>query len=198
MVAVKKTLHIAGNILFVALLAVLIVVVGFMVKGKLDGGTPNVNGYMIYTVLSGSMEPEFAPGSIIAVQKVDPAQLEPGDIITFKNAEESDSKIITHRIQDVVTKDGLLSFRTKGDANDIADTGLVKSEEVLGQEVFDIPYAGYLSEFSKSKQGLIILILIPALLIIVGEMRSLWKSASEYDREQKAIEMEMKLLENPK
>lgn len=197
MATARKTLGIAGNVVFVAMLAVMLVIVGFMVKAKLDGGVPNVNGYMLYTVLSGSMEPEFSAGSLIAVVKAEPIGLKVGDVITFNNAEESDSRIITHRIEEIVDENGQRAFRTRGDANDVSDERLVKPDDVLGRQVIDIPYAGYLSEFSKTRQGLIIMVIIPALLIIIEEMRKLWKTASEYEHSETEVNSEGSIKDAP-
>lgn len=184
----KKVLNVAGNVLFVALLCVMLVVVGFVVKGKLDGGNPSIAGYQLMAVLSGSMEPTFDTGSMIVVEPVKTEGIETGDIITFKQKGVADNKerVITHRVIAVSSgANGQLQFTTKGDNNGSKDLEPVISSNVIGREVFDIPYAGYLSEFIKTKKGLMLFIIIPGLLIIGTELKKLWDFASEYDRKQK-------------
>ena len=46
-------------------------------------------GFELYTVMSGSMEPEYHVGSLIYVKAVDPATLNQGDVITFVADEET-------------------------------------------------------------------------------------------------------------
>lgn len=112
-------------------------------------------GFTPYTVLSGSMEPAYHVGSIIYVKDVAPAELKLGDPVTFYL---SGSTVATHRIVEVLNEGTpQLSFRTKGDANEIAD-GVIPATAVIGKPVFSIPYLGYVSVFLQKPQGLICLI----------------------------------------
>ena len=56
-------------------------------------------GFQVFTVLSGSMEPEYPVGSLIYVKEVDYTQLKPRDVITFMLGENT---IATHRITEVL------------------------------------------------------------------------------------------------
>lgn len=179
----KKMLSIAGNILFTVVLIAMVIVVGFMVKGKLDGGVPSVGPYRLYVVLSGSMSPTFDTGSIIGVVKAAPEVVQVGDIITFKSPEDQE-KIITHRVVDVENKNGQLQFITRGDANNANDQAPLPATNLIGKEQFAIPYGGYVTNFASSKKGLLVLIVIPALLVIAGEVKTLWKMACEHDAEE--------------
>ncbi len=182
----KKMLNIAGNVLFIALIAVLAVMVVFLVKGKLDGGDPSIAGYKLMTVLSGSMEPEFNTGSMIIVAPAEASAIAEGDVITFKSADPvtEEELVITHRVLQVTKQDGNLAFKTKGDANNAEDDNLVPASKLIGREIIDIPNAGYVTEFAKSKNGLIFMIVIPGLFIIGVELRNLWKYISDYEKEQ--------------
>lgn len=108
----------------------------------------------IYTVLSGSMEPEYPTGSLIYVKPVDPQTLEERDVITFNLVGNTTA---THRIIKVVRDDDtgeLIGFITKGDANEIADGDEPLSpEKVIGTPVFVIPRMGYLATYIQSPPG---------------------------------------------
>jgi len=100
-------------------------------------------GIQIYTVLSGSMEPEYPTGSLIYVKETDPQELKEGDVITFMLSE---STTATHRIVEVIPGEpspGQISFRTKGDANEYEDAGLVDGRNVIGTPVLTIPKLGF-------------------------------------------------------
>ena len=74
-------------------IVVLAVVIAILLAGvRLVGIDP-------YTVLSGSMEPEYHVGSIIYVVDVDPHELKKGDPVTYML---SDSVVVTHRIEEIV------------------------------------------------------------------------------------------------
>ena len=126
-----------------------------------------VVGYAPYTVLSGSMEPAFHVGSVIYVADVDPAELEVGDPLTYRLA---NGTVVTHRIVEVLEGDkpSDLSFRTKGDANEHADGTPVPAAAVIGRPQFTIPYLGYLSDFIKTRQGLIVVIGLCVLAVLIS------------------------------
>jgi len=119
-------------------------------------------------VFTGSMEPAVPVGSIVIIKLVDPSTLQKGDIICFKLSGPSS---ITHRIINI-TNEG---FITKGDANEDPDTWIVRKENVIGKVAFIIPYIGYLGYFVKTPLGFLILIVIPATLLIILEIRNIIK-----------------------
>ena len=113
---------------------------------------PRFFGIDTYVVISGSMEPEFKTGGLIyTTKKVDPANIEIGDAITFKMSE---STIATHRVIDIVDDNGVPKFQTKGDANEAPDANLVPYENVIGRALFDIPYLGRVANYIQNPPGL--------------------------------------------
>lgn len=126
---------------------------------------PRLVGLQPFAVLSGSMEPTYQTGSVIYVKKADPAELSSGDVITYLISEET---VVTHRITEVVPDaDGMLRFRTKGDANEIADATLVHEANVLGTPVFTIPYLGRLAAYLQTKAGMYRTISVAALIALL-------------------------------
>lgn len=67
----KMVLKWMNRIVSTILLVLLIGVAGLVVSTKLAGGEPQIFGYQIKTVLSGSMEPYIQTGSLIAVKTLD-------------------------------------------------------------------------------------------------------------------------------
>lgn len=172
----KKYLIWIGNSAFVFLMVFMIVLVYFSVSSKLSpDGNSKLGSYQLMVVLSGSMSPAFDAGDVIVVSTGKNVKYNKGDIITFKDPED-DKRIITHRIKEVVKDGKEVSYRTKGDANNVEDQKLVTPSNVIGQEKWYIPYFGRLVEFSKTRQGLIWLIVLPGLFIIISELRSLSKA----------------------
>lgn len=126
-----------------------------------------VVGLKVYTVLSGSMEPAYHVGALIYVKSVDPEALEAGDVITFMLDEDT---IATHRIVEVVPDEedaSVLRFRTKGDANDAEDGGLVHYKNVIGTPVFTIPKLGYLANYIQHPPGTYVAISAGAILLVL-------------------------------
>lgn len=126
---------------------------------------PRFIGFDTYVVISGSMEPEFKTGGLIyTTKKVDPADIEVGDAITFQMSE---STIATHRVIAIVDEGGEPKFQTKGDANEAPDANLVPYENVVGRALFDIPYLGYLANYIQNPPGLYFAAGVGVILILL-------------------------------
>jgi len=122
-------------------------------------------GLKMLVVQSGSMEPTIKTGSVILIKKQDTYST--GDIISFVGA-GSDST--THRVTKTNIVKGKEIFNTKGDVNQGEDQETIGIESILGKTVFTVPYLGYLIAFTKTQQGFIFLIVVPATLIIFSEI----------------------------
>lgn len=156
---VKKTLKII-SILFIATFGIAFLILS----------TPWA-GYRAFSVMSSSMEPALKTGSLI-ITKHSPT-LSSGDIITFINPAAKQREFITHRIQKIENDKGFVRITTKGDKNNSLDSWVLAGGGVVGKVVFSVPYIGYFMSFLKSKAGIIIFILLPALYIIFDEGRLL-------------------------
>lgn len=142
-------------------------------------------GLDVYTVLSGSMEPTYHVGSVIYVQKVDPAEVKVGDPITFVLNENL--VVATHRVV-AIDKDeeGVIRYTTKGDANDSVDGGRVHQANLLGKPVFTIPYLGYVANFIQNKPGMYIAIAAGAVLILLMFLPELLGAFKEDEKQPAA------------
>ncbi|MHA6252385.1 signal peptidase I SipW [Oceanobacillus sp. CAU 1775] len=163
----KKVFKWVNHLVSTLLIIVLVGVAGIVLMTKFSGGEPEVFGYQIKTVLSGSMEPEIQTGSIIAVRPLESEEkqnLQVDDVITFM---ETKDKLVTHRIIDVKeTGEGAI-YTTKGDNNNGPDRQPVLADNVVASyEGFTVPYAGYVASFAQSKNGVLVLLIIPGILMI--------------------------------
>lgn len=142
-------------------------------------------GLQVYTVLSGSMEPAYKTGSLIYVKHIEPSELEVGDVITFKLSENTTA---THRIIEIVSneeKGNNISFKTKGDANNIPDSSLVDTDSVIGTPIFTIPYLGYIANFIQKPPGMYIAIISSVVLILLVFFVDTFTSDEEEIKETK-------------
>lgn len=147
--------------LFTTLIAIAAVVLALLLVGA------RLLGFQVFTVLSGSMEPTYHTGSLIYVKEVDPFTLKEGDVITFMLDEDT---IATHRIVGLVPDEqepSVLRFRTKGDANETEDGGLVHYKNVIGSPVFTVPKLGYLANYIQHPPGMYVAISLGALVLLL-------------------------------
>ena len=119
--------------------------------------------------MSSSMEPVIKTGSVIVTKYVHPSTLNTGDIITFVNPVSKEREYVTHRIMAAEDENGFIRITTKGDNNKSSDSWILAGGGVVGKVVSQTPYAGYALSFIKSKVGIIVFILLPALFIIFDE-----------------------------
>jgi len=156
---IRKIIKITLLIVIVTIVAVFLI---FFRPVALGGDT------LYEPVFTGSMEPAVPVGSVAVIKPVDYNTLQKGDIICFKF---SGPQSITHRIINI-TNEG---FITKGDANEDPDQWIVKKENIIGKLIFIIPYIGYIGYFVKTPIGFTLLIIIPATLLIIAEIRNIIK-----------------------
>lgn len=178
----KKILKWINNLITGILMILLISVASIVVITKASGGEPQLFGYQLKTVLSGSMEPGIQTGSIIAVKSaVDKINFKEGDVITFQEEEI----LITHRITEVVKSGDSVLYRTKGDNNNAEDKNPVLSDNVVAAYTgFTVPYVGYFINFSQSKNGAFLL-LIPGLLLLIYSGFTIWRTLTQIELPQK-------------
>lgn len=197
------------NVITTVLVALVVLVAVLLVGVRVAGVQP------LY-VMSGSMEPAFHVGSLIFVQKVDPAKIEVGDPITYTINEAGDYS--THRViavearetgtcfvedengQTVLDESGApmieeypleetaYYFQTKGDANNSPDGTPVYYKNVVGVPRVTIPYLGYLAHWLQTPRGRIMGITIAAVIVILTFLPDLLKWVEDGDKKKEPTE----------
>lgn len=154
------------GIFAIAILIILPIVVFTFITAKI-----NFLGIQSFVVLSGSMQPTLPVGSVIYTQQQTTYQK--GDIIAFKEGDVN----VTHRIIKV-NRDG--SFSTRGDANNATDSKAVIKSNILGKNVFFLPYLGKAIIFLKTPLGFFSIVFFPISVFIILE---LWNLKGEIEKE---------------
>ena len=144
--AAKKKFPTGKTLRRIAYGLVIVILLGMLGKvwiAKIKGQVPDLFGYQMYVVETGSMIPTLPIGSTLIVRGLrQHDELKAGDIITYSHA----SAAITHRITGLVAgEDGVTRYQTQGDNPDnSADPWLVSLEDVRGIVIwhFSWPWAG--------------------------------------------------------
>ena len=140
----KKWYQKFSNWLFILVLLILIPILAANIYIMIQANSnkdkvPDVFGYKPFIVLSGSMETKIHVGDLIITKLVDPKTLKEKDVIAFRDEENT---VTTHRIIEIVEKDGEKYFITKGDNNDSQDQNMVSYDDVEGIYITRIPGFG--------------------------------------------------------
>ena len=160
---IRKSWHIFTSILVVLAVLIAVALVGVRLLG-----------FQVYTVLSGSMEPEYPVGSLLYVRDIDCHDLRVGDDITFRL---TDTVVATHRITEIMPdaeEPQSLWFRTKGLANESEDAAPVSDRNVLGKPILAIPYLGYLAYYIQRPPGIYVAIAVGAALLLLSFLPELF------------------------
>jgi len=112
---------------------------------------PRIGGATPHTVLTGSMEPTYRPGSLVVVRPVEPESIHPGDAITYQ-LESGKPTVVTHRVVSRgVDGAGEIVFRTQGDANEDPDPRMVRPVQIKGEVWYSVPYLGYFNNLLNGR-----------------------------------------------
>lgn len=129
-------------------------------------------GNRVLIVRSGSMEPTISVSDLVVVRPSNVYRV--GDAISFREAGRP-KMIVTHRIVEVQSTNSTESYVTKGDANEVADEVAVTRDQVIGREIAVVPWVGKVLAFGKTKLGFGAFVVIPILLIVMSELRVIWR-----------------------
>ena len=159
-------------VIFSALGTILLIVV---ILACIPLTVPRLMGYQIYSVVTGSMEPEIPIGSMVYVKSIVPKELKEKDVVAFYGGRDTNA-IITHR----VVYNDLISGQiiTKGDANKTTDMNPVSYSNVIGIVEYTLPKVGALAQAFTSTQGKI------AAASVVGAAVLLHIVASLFERKR--------------
>lgn len=167
----KKTkLQKRVSVLVTIMLILTVLLCLYIVIQVLTNGYVNIGGYMMFRVVTGSMEPTIPVGALLVTKETEIAAVNLGDIICFRTQEaEIWGKIVTHRVVHVMEMaDGSVMFRTRGDANLAVDQYVVDASNFVGKVIWhtgdDSVLAGIISFFTN-KVGFLGCIVFPCLLL---------------------------------
>jgi len=165
--------RLGGKLLTAACAVALIAVVAFVL-------IPGLLGLQRFVITGGSMTGTIPKGAVIYSKVVPVGQLKVGDIITFTPPGYGEA--VTHRI--IATEsgpDGKTAFRTKGDFNQYPDpwNPVTLNEPQQARYVFQVPLLGYVLAALTLRSVRIAAVGIPAILIALSILWSLWREAGE-------------------
>ena len=144
-------------------------------------------------ILTDSMEPVFSSGDLIICHTAEAKDEKKGDIICFYDPAGNGTTTVTHRVAKVTKdKSGEIAWKTKGDANNTADSTLVPAKNLVG--VYDRHFAGVgnAAMFLQTTQGLIICVICPIILLVAYDIirRRMYEKSKKKDTDALMAELE--------
>lgn len=188
----RDVLHIIGNVIGILMCLVLVpmlaVNITLIVKSYMHPEqVPDFLGYKPFIVLSGSMEPSIMTGDLIVSGKADAANLQVGDVVSYR----VDNAVVTHRIKEVVQENGSVHYVMQGDNNNTADETMVTPEMVEGTYLFRVKGMGNFAMFMQTTTGMLLFIVGPLALFIIYDM--VRRRLGEQKEKSRTAELEAEL-----
>lgn len=182
----KKIFNIVKKIITTILVIVIVLFASTVILQRAFGGNAEFLSYKIYTVVTGSMSPEYNIGDVIICKKVDLDTLKVGDDITYIGKEDSlNDKIITHRIIRIRNdENGVKLFQTKGIAAQLPDPEIT-GDQIYGKVLKRLVCLSWFYKKASTTSGFFLLIFLPILIIISSEILSLMIEKYEEKRIKK-------------
>ena len=125
-------------------------------------------GWQLQSVQSGSMEPTLPVGSLLVVGQVDPATVEPGQMVVFRSPIDPD-RLVTHRVVSAAPG-GAPGWITKGDANNVQDPFPVTPELIRGRPLWSVTHLGTVMDWLQWPRSLV-LVIVPGALLVLAALR---------------------------
>jgi signal peptidase I len=139
---------------------------------------PALAGMQRYVITSGSMTGTYDRGTLVFAEVVPVAALREGDVITYRPPPGSGpAGLVTHRIASIQrARGGGRVFRTKGDANAVADPWTFRLDAATQARARSgVPYAGFALAALSQRRVRLAAVALPAALIALWSLAGLWR-----------------------
>lgn len=160
------------NVIFTLVCILLIVII---IAQKLNF---SIGGIRMYSVVTGSMEPEYKIGDIFFLKEESTDNINVGDDVTYVSTYgDTYGLTITHRVIDKrFSDDGKVYYTTKGTANMIQDVE-IESSQILGKVLYKTKVLSFINKVLNNIYAYFII------FTIVGITTSLQIISATLDKE---------------
>ena len=158
------------NFVWTILLTLAVVLCLYVVIQVLSHGYANLGGFMMFRVVTGSMEPTISTGALLIARETNIESIRLDDIICFRTQlSEIWGQIVTHRVVGVMqTEVGEILLETKGDANLVSDIYFVDETNFVGKVIWysgDNSFLANIMSLFTNKIGFLGCIVFPTLFV---------------------------------
>lgn len=180
----KKIFFAIINIISVLIIAAAIFVLCIVLLTT-PGKPPQIMGYTALRITTGSMAPTYGIDTMVIVKETKASEIKEGDVISFYSTDPTlDGAVNTHRVVEVREENGVRTFVTKGDKNNVVDAYDVEEKYVIGKVVYSSKLLGKLSRLVSNPIVFLPVILIPLAVILISNLINTMVLAKKIAREE--------------
>ncbi|MBR3935292.1 MAG: signal peptidase I [Oscillospiraceae bacterium] len=167
-----------------------------------SNGYVNIGGFMMFRVVTGSMEPTVPIGSLLITKEVEIENIALNDIVCFRTrVEEIWGKVVTHRVVGIMETETGILLETKGDANPVMDGYYVDGTNLIGKVIWHTGDGSMLADalsLFTSKIGFLGFIVMPSLILAGLILKSTVGSIHHELQMMMEMERQQQIMEKPK
>lgn len=159
-----------GKIFKVIIWIFVILIVLLIGIQRLFNNQVSIGSYRMFTVVTGSMLPEYKIYDVILVKEENPSDIKIGDDVAYLGKKDDyKDKVITHRVIKKYQSDGKYYFTTQGIANNAPDPEIT-GDQIYGVVAYRPQLLSLLSHILNNSYGLYFLIIVPIAFLIFLEI----------------------------
>ena len=181
----NKALKVIGNIIYILLFIIVILMLVVVILQRVSDNSISFGGYRLFTVATGSMEPEYQVGDVLISQEIDPNEIQVGDNIVYRgNTGSFKDKIVTHQVVSIREENGEKKITTKGIAN-VEEDPEIDGSQVYGKVIYKVKTLSFIGQIIKNIYVFYFIIFVPIAIIIFRQVRIILKKDDEEEEENK-------------
>ena len=171
----KKIGKLLFNIFRVLIFSLIILVLAVIITQRFSNNNKSFFGFRIFSIITGSMEPEYKVSDVIIAKEKDYSKIAVGDDLVYVGKEGTFlNKIVTHRVIRIIEEDGINIYETKGIANTASDP-LVKQDQIYGVVLTKSKTLTFIFKLVTTPIGFFMFIFLPTIAFIGIEVIDFFK-----------------------
>ena len=196
---IGKILKALWKILWLILEIIIIFIAIVIVTQRISKNEKAFLGFRIFSVATGSMEPEYAVGDILISREKDPSEIVVGDNIVYLGmVADYRGKIITHNVIEVEqNEEGDYLFHTKGFANNIEDP-VVHEDQLYGVIFYNNEFLAFLCKILTNRYGLYCFVVVLIIYFFIGFVRNQGERMEQEREQEREIREKQRRTQNRK
>ena len=181
----NKALKVIGNIIYILLFIIVILMLVVVILQRVSDNSISLGGYRLFTVATGSMEPEYQVGDVLISQEIDTNEIQVGDNIVYRgNTGSFKDKIVTHQVVSIREENGEKKITTKGIAN-VEEDPEIDGSQVYGKVIYKVKTLSFIGQIIKNIYVFYFIIFVPIAIIIFRQVRIILKKDDDEEEENK-------------
>lgn len=166
----NKFLKIAMTAIRTIITVFLLILICIIFIQRVSNNNFAVGGIRVFTIITGSMLPEYEVGDMIISKEVSAENIQIGDNVVYEGlVDDFNGKIVTHKVIDKDEVNGEYKFITKGLNNDIEDPE-ISEKQILGKVIYKTTILSIISKLINNTATFYLVVFIPFVLLVFFEI----------------------------